>query len=1418
MVVEPVKPVAVEPAPVVVAPPVVEEVVYPYGVRPIVKNADGNEVFDLFIVHTNDVKGNIYAENGGVGIAKLSTALKAGREITDNWLLLNTGYVGEIPAEAALTAASIVDELGYDAYLPQAIQIELGIEGTQKAIPLAANVLDAEEYLLFQPYQVYDFNGFTVGVVGIVAPKPVSGVSFDADVILDNAQWAVDIARTYVDYLVVLTDLGEGVFSSSDLAENIQGIDLIVDGSGSETAKVVNDTLIVRAEEQLRSIGGVVVSVDRGRVTGVLPLVLPAEDLAVPYLSPLAAEYEPFANALGYTLMVTLPEDPAIVEQIGPTPEKVAVVVPVPVVKVEEKPAPPPAPAPAPPPAPPAPAPVVEEVVPIKITRPVEPREFPLGVTSIVKNAAGDKDFDLFVVHTNDVHGRITPSDGGMGYSKLATMLEVGRSITDNILVLDAGDVSHGTNLANLFEGEVVGVLLDMLGYDAVVPGNHDFNYGSERLIQAAEFAEEYSNLRVLAANVLDEDGYLVFQPYQVYDFNGFTVGVVGLTTPDTKTKSHPKNTAGLTILNEEIFAIGQQVIDIARTYVDYVIVLGHIGLDPDGASGLTSDMIVSKIKGIDLFVDGHSHDALEKGLKIGDSYIVSAGEYLENVGVVEINVRGGKVVGTTPMLIPAEDVLNPEESDLARAYGIVDVPNHLKVDEYVTYMQAQLSDKLNQVIATIPVDLNGERAHVRTRPTNLSKIITAAMTEQSGADFTITNGGGIRASLKAGPVTIGDVINVLPFTNILTVVEATGAEVYAALEHGYRMLPETNGGFAQTDLSVVYNRFAEPGKRIVRVLLNGKAIDKNKTYRVATNDFLAAGGDGYTMFGRILVEGDLLSDVLIKYLSTKKLTAEMLGDEVKEVVVAEEKPAPAPEPAPAPVPAPVVAEVKPAKVEAVEYPLGVMSVVKNSAGDKDFDLFVVHTNDVHARITPSDGGMGYSKLATMLEVGRSITDNILLLDAGDVSHGTNLANLFEGETVGVLLDMLGYDAVAPGNHDFNYGYKRLVEAAEFAEEYSALRVLSANVVDEDGYLVFQPYQVYDYNGFTVGVVGLTTPDTKTKSHPKNTEGLTFLNKEILDLGQELVDIARNYVDYIIVLGHIGLDPDGASGLTSEMIVRSINGIDLFVDGHSHTTLEKGLKVNDTYIVSAGDYLRNVGVVEINVRGGKVVGTTPMLIPAKDVLNPQESDLARAYGITAVPNNAEVDEYVTYMQGQLNDVLNKVIAKIPMDLDGERANVRTRPTNLSKIIAAAMTAQSGADFSITNGGGIRASLKAGPVTVGDVVNVLPFTNILTVVEATGADVYAALEHGYRMLPDPNGGFAQTDLSVVYNRFAEPGKRIVRVLLNGKAIDKNKTYRVATNDFLAAGGDGYTMFGRVLVEGDLLSDILIKYLSETYPVR
>ena len=184
-------------------------------------------------------------------------------------------------------------------------------------------------------------------------------------------------------------------------------------------------------------------------------------------------------------------------------------------------------------------------------------------------------------------------------------------------------------------------------------------------------------------------------------------------------------------------------------------------------------------------------------------------------------------------------------------------------------------------------------------------------------------------------------------------------------------------------------------------------------------------------------------------------------------------------------------------------------------------------------------------------------------------------------------------------------------------------------------------------------------------------------------------------------------------------------------------------------------------------------------------------------------------------------MLGKVVARIPMDLNGERGDVRTGKTNLSSLICEAMTSESGADFTITNGGGIRASLKAGPVTLGDINNVLPFTNIITVCEITPQDVYAALEHGYSMLPEENGAFSQTDLKVVYSASSPAGERIKKVYLGDTLLDRNDnetTYKVASNDFMAAGGDGYTMFGRVLTEGGMLNEVFADYLAALYPAN
>jgi len=259
--------------------------------------------------------------------------------------------------------------------------------------------------------------------------------------------------------------------------------------------------------------------------------------------------------------------------------------------------------------------------------------------------------------------------------------------------------------------------------------------------------------------------------------------------------------------------------------------------------------------------------------------------------------------------------------------------------------------------------------------------------------------------------------------------------------------------------------------------------------------------------------------------------------------------------------------------------------------------------------------------------------------------------------------------------------------------------------------------------------------------------------------------------------------------------------------------------VNGTLIVQTGEYLENLGVVDILVKNNKVVSQEAFLIKASDVVDPASSMLASAYGITDVPEDPAVKAYIAEKEAALDAIYSTPVAKISKKLQGERADVRTKKTNLTKLICTSMTEASGADFAITNGGGIRASIDAGIVTMGDVIKVLPFNNVVTVSELTGKQVYEAIEFGYSRLPAAAGSFAQTDLKVLYNKYAEPGSRILR-LYNGKELVKNDStvYKVATNDFLAVGGDGFTMFDKVIAIRELMSDVFAEYLAANFPLK
>jgi 2',3'-cyclic-nucleotide 2'-phosphodiesterase (5'-nucleotidase family)/LysM repeat protein len=462
-------------------------------------------------------------------------------------------------------------------------------------------------------------------------------------------------------------------------------------------------------------------------------------------------------------------------------------------------------------------------------------------------------------------------------------------------------------------------------------------------------------------------------------------------------------------------------------------------------------------------------------------------------------------------------------------------------------------------------------------------------------------------------------------------------------------------------------------------------------------------------------------------------------------------------------------------------------------AGQGDTTITIVHVNDVHSRVEQTDTSIGYAKLAAFVKRMKAENPNTLLLDAGDTLHGQTIANLERGGSIVRMMNAVGFDAMATGNHDYNYGYERLLELAGEAK----FPMLAANVYKADGTRLLEPYVVLDAGGVKVAVFGLATPETTYKTHPNNVAGLTFADP--VEEAEKIVAELEGKADVIIALAHLGLDE--ASVDTSRKLAEEVPGIDLIVDGHSHTALPEGLEAGGTLIVQAGEYSKYIGVAELTVGSAGVKARSARLIPIEETA-----------GIGPDPDVLAVIEDVKAGQEAL---LSEIVGKSLVDLDGERGSVRTGETNLGNLITDAMLYETGADVALTNGGGIRASIPAGDITKGQVITVLPFGNYIQTKDITGAVLLQALEHGVSSWPEPLGGFPHVaGLTFKIDPDKPAGERVYDVRVGGKPLDPEAVYTLATNDFLAAGGDQYTMLTDQPVTGDFasLEEAVIRYLQ------
>ncbi len=485
---------------------------------------------------------------------------------------------------------------------------------------------------------------------------------------------------------------------------------------------------------------------------------------------------------------------------------------------------------------------------------------------------------------------------------------------------------------------------------------------------------------------------------------------------------------------------------------------------------------------------------------------------------------------------------------------------------------------------------------------------------------------------------------------------------------------------------------------------------------------------------------------------------------------------------------------------------------------DETFVLTIMHTNDTHAAHQPnSSGNGGVAIQAAVVQQIRASVANSLLVDAGDRFTGTLFHQQYHGQDNVQIMNLLGYDVMTLGNHEFDNGDDTLVA---FAEKLN-FPIVNTNI-DFSGNAALDalvaPYVVLEIGGQQIGITGLITPDTPTASSPS--DALVF-SEDLVGTAQAAVDeMTAAGVNKIVLLTHVGYNMDVE-------LAPQLTGVDVIVGGHSHTPL------SNLYASAVASYPTELTsasgepvLVVAAANGNEYLGRLDVEFDAAGMLVYWSGDMIQLSGyITPDPAMATlVDE----LAQPLEELKNTVIGETSEYLVGDRTVCRAEECNLGNLIADAVLESTGADIVIQNGGGIRADIDMGEVTMGEVLTVLPFGNLISTLNLKGEYVWAALENGVSEVEDGGGRFPQVaGLRYTWDASQAVGSRIVSVdVWNDEAgawepLDLEKIYYVATNDFMRSGGDGYQMFMDFAIDpydyGSPLDAVVADYIAANSPI-
>ena len=1076
---------------------------------------------------------------------------------------------------------------------------------------------------------------------------------------------------------------------------------------------------------------------------------------------------------------------------------------------------------------------------------------------------SGDDLVEITLLHTNDFHGRLETDyrfRGGSAY--LARMVNDIRADVgaENVALLDAGDGYFAAPaISQLLMGESTIDIYNMIGYDAAAFGNHEFDKGQVEL----EARVAQSEFPWLGANVVlegtDWDLPDWAQPYEILEVGGINLGVLGLAGQETPEVTLIGTTAGLVFkdLTETILYYYDEVM----AQADAMVVLVHMGTDDSGPyEGLATvaQNLIDAGTPVDLMIGGHQHQALFDPLMVGETAIVSAGYYGRWLGRVDLAVdpatKSMSIVDHELMTITGgpsvadllADVTGMFEDGLIAPAGVY---NSL-VKKLESVMKSMESGQFNAAVNKLEAFINEveARSGKRVDPEAAAALVAGAMSLANDVDFDVaariaywaevvapivnqpvvesnidltrdyndesligdivtdsmlwkadgyddgevngsvdiafTNPGGLRADIVspsgAFPFTVtwGATFDTLPFGNTLYLMDLTGAQIQTLLDQSanlYKGILQTSGASWYW-----YNNTGDdtaPAGGAYGVEVDGDPLVRDQVYRVVTNNFLAGGQDGWTTFA----EGTNRWDT---YFDMQEGLVEYLGTFTDGVIDAEDIP--------------------------MDRIIRLDDVVT-----------MLHTNDTHGRWEADYYGGGMVYLASLINEELAHNPDALLFDAGDTFQGNSFAYFFKDRPDNPIaggMNMLGYDALTIGNHEFNFGpttFATMLGQVDFP-------LLGTANMDDDGSYGFINDNVDDYVTFDIGgrdvvVFGITNPRIYRYELPTNIPGMTFYPAvdTAAILAPEL--LLSESPDLLVGLTHVGYRPYGGEIDSDELIAQSVGGIDVLIGGHSHTTLNPAVMVSDpvnnpdgTLVAHARRYAGYLGQVNVGFIGDDIVLREGFLIPTSEAT---PDPTLEAY---LAPYIAEIDAYNS-----------TVIGETMVAIDG--TNAYTEETNSANLQAdaavwelfdkAGVTADFHLSGAMTDAAVADGATSADPVelTKGDMFDLMRYENSLVVISMNGPEIKNVLERSYRNWwwfnqGYPWGGYSHyttcmlaTDsgnvITYVGDLSTEPdGTNVASMMLGSNPIDFTDAatyYNVSTVNYVAAGSCNFNDAGVTL---------------------